>query len=99
MIRGHALNWHEGPLQSLTKRYGKGNGRVTRISTKLQSWFEVRRRFKLSHAHTDGPRTGKESAEAGLACRQRAGAMETASTDGFIGRSYLRLLWMRRTGS
>src|SRR5271166_5501778 len=25
---------------------------MTRIPTKLQPWFEARRRFKLSHAHT-----------------------------------------------
>ena len=25
---------------------------MTRIPTKLQIWLEVRRRFKLSHAHT-----------------------------------------------
>ena len=25
---------------------------MTRIPTKLQAWFEVRRRFTLSHAHT-----------------------------------------------
>ena len=53
---------------------------MMRIPTKLKPWFEARRRFKLSHAHTQmATRTGHESAEARVACRQRAGAMETAA--------------------
>ena len=41
---------------------------------------EARRRFKLSHAHTQMARElGMNPLEARVACRRKAGAMETAS--------------------
>ena len=45
---------------------------MKRIPTKLKPWFEARRRFKLSHAHTQMARElGMNPRKLGLACRQK----------------------------